>query len=94
MDMYYLKIIKWLVIRNIPDAKEIIFKNGDGVSEEMLSRLFDSFYRGDVSRTNPSQGSGLGLAIAKSIVEAHNGEIKAVNNNGLTIIIKLPMFLD
>lgn len=71
-----------------------ISDNGDGVSEEMLSRLFDSFYRGDVSRTNPSQGSGLGLAIAKSIVEAHNGEIKAVNNNGLTIIIKLPMFLD
>ena len=53
--------------------------------------LFESFYRADPSRTNPSQGSGLGLAIAKNIVEAHRGKIEASNNNGLTIVIKLPM---
>jgi len=60
----------------------------------MLSKLFESFYRGDPSRTNPSQGSGLGLAISKSIIEAHRGQIEALNNNGLVIIIKLPIFLD
>lgn len=26
--MYYLNLIKWLVIRKTPDAKEIIFLNG------------------------------------------------------------------
>ncbi len=68
-----------------------ISDNGKGVDDEILCKLFESFYRADPSRTNPSQGSGLGLAIAKNIVEAHRGEIEASNNNGLTIVIKLPM---
>ncbi|KQB77475.1 ATP-binding protein [Clostridium butyricum] len=77
---------EWIVIE--------ISDNGNGVNDEMLSKLFESFYRGDPSRTNPSQGSGLGLAISKSIIEAHRGQIEALNNNGLMIIIKLPIFLD
>lgn len=68
--------------------------NGSGVEEKELPNLFLSFYRGDVSRTNPSEGSGLGLAIAKNIVEAHGGKIKARNMNGLTINITLPKILD
>jgi signal transduction histidine kinase len=68
--------------------------NGNGVKEEELPNLFVSFYRGDVSRTNPSEGSGLGLAIAKNIVEAHGGKIAAYNMNGLTINITLPKILD
>lgn len=67
--------------------------NGKGVLEEELTNLFVSFYRGDISRTNPSEGSGLGLAIAKHIVEAHGGEIKAYNMNGLVIKIILPKIL-
>jgi len=68
--------------------------NGNGVEEEELPNLFVSFYRGDVSRTNPSEGSGLGLAIAKNIVEAHGGKIAAYNINGLTINITLPKILE
>ena len=79
------------------EEKEWIFieinDNGNGVDEKMLSKLFESFYRADPSRTNPSQGSGLGLAIAKNIIEAHDGEIKALNKKGFTIIIKLPVVL-
>ena len=68
--------------------------NGNGVEEEELPNLFVSFYRGDISRTNPSEGSGLGLAIAQNIVEAHDGKIAAYNMNGLTINITLPKILD
>ncbi|NRU23190.1 signal transduction histidine kinase [Clostridium beijerinckii] len=67
-----------------------ISDNGSGVPDEELSKLFLSFYRGDVSRTKPNEGSGLGLAIAKHIIEAHDGDIKAFNNDGLTIRITLP----
>ena len=67
-----------------------ITDNGTGVPEEELSKLFSSFYRGDVSRTKPNEGSGLGLAIAKHIVEAHGGKIEAYNKEGLTIKITLP----
>jgi signal transduction histidine kinase len=67
-----------------------ISDNGAGVPNEDLSKMFLSFYRADVSRTNPNEGSGLGLAIAKHIVEAHDGEITAYNMDGLTIKIVLP----
>ncbi len=71
-----------------------ISDNGKGVEEQELSNLFVSFYRGDVSRTNPNEGSGLGLAIAKHIVEAHGGQITAYNMEGLTIKITLPKVID
>lgn len=65
--------------------------DGAGVSEEQISRLFDSFYRGDEARGNPASGSGLGLSIAKMIVTAHGGKISAENDNGLAIVIELPI---
>lgn len=68
--------------------------NGTGVPEEDLSKLFLSFYRVDVSRTNSNEGSGLGLSIAKHIIEAHDGQITAYNMDGLTIKIVLPKVLN
>jgi signal transduction histidine kinase len=43
---------------------------GPGVPEELLSRLFERFARGD----DPS-GSGLGLAIARAYARAHGGDL-------------------
>ena len=49
--------------------------NGFGMSEMDLENAFDHFYRGDGAQQIFSDGSGLGLPVAKSIVEAHKGEI-------------------
>lgn len=65
--------------------------DGIGASDQQLSLLFNSFYRGDESRSNAMDGSGLGLSIAKYIVEAHGGKISAENHNGLTIVMILPV---
>ncbi|BCZ47666.1 two-component sensor histidine kinase [Clostridium gelidum] len=65
--------------------------DGPGVLEENLSRLFVSFYREDVARTNTSEGSGLGLSISEHIVKAHGGTIAAQNMDGLVITIILPI---
>lgn len=66
--------------------------SGPGLKAEELGRIFNRFYRTDASRQREDGGSGLGLAIAKSIVEAHGGQISAesVPGKGLKVIITLP----
>ena len=67
-----------------------ISDNGPGVSPHEIEYIFESYYRGDPSRTNPTTGSGLGLSIVKTIITAHEGTVEAVNDGGLKIIIKIP----
>ena len=79
--------------RKIDDKVSITIKdNGDGVPDEMLTKMFDVFYRGDEARNNPGKGSGLGLAISSKIIERLNGSIRAENlpGGGLAVIITLP----
>jgi signal transduction histidine kinase len=46
---------------------------GPGIPAEHLKQVFDSFF------TTKANGTGLGLAITRSIIEAHEGRISAVN---------------
>jgi two-component system sensor histidine kinase BaeS len=66
--------------------------SGPGLSGDNLERMFERFYRTDASRQRQDGGSGLGLAIARSIVQAHNGQLLAESEagKGLRVIIKLP----
>ena len=57
---------------------------GEPIPAEHLPRLFDRFYRVDPSRQKASDGAGLGLAIAKSIVQAHGGEIRVTSSERMT----------
>lgn len=56
---------------------------GEGISEELLPRIFDRFVRADESRTRSSGGSGLGLAIAKWIIERHDGHLEVLSRVGV-----------
>ena len=64
------------------DIRIEIADNGMGVSEEDLTKIFDSFYRTDRARTNVRSGSGLGLAITKQIIDRHSGKIWASGSIG------------
>ncbi|ERK49130.1 ATP-binding protein [Leptotrichia sp. oral taxon 879] len=66
---------------------------GIGISDEDAKRIFDRFYRVDLSRTKATGGTGLGLAIVKRIVEIHNGRIKINSkmDKGTEISIVLPI---
>ena len=74
--------------------------SGPGLKAEDIERIFERFYRTDSSRQREDGGSGLGLAIAKSIVQAHGGQLSAETSTrlnpeseagqGLKIVITLP----
>jgi signal transduction histidine kinase len=79
--------------KNTDTARITFADNGPGVSEDMLPKLFDEFYRTDPSRQNSTDGSGLGLAIVKKAVIRMHGQVSAANStdDGLAIIIVLPL---
>lgn len=62
--------------------------NGRGIDEKIKDKIFDIFYRGDIS----SKGSGLGLYIVKSAVEKFNGTVSVENKaqGGSVFTITLP----
>ena len=63
-----------------------------GVDENVLEKIFDRFFREELSRSRDKGGAGLGLAICHEIVEAHSGSIIATSSDlgGLLIQISLP----
>lgn len=82
-----------LSAKRFGDQVELAIQDsGPGVPAENLERIFERFYRTDSARQREDGGSGLGLAIAKSIVQAHEGQVSAESEagKGLKIIIRLP----
>ena len=70
------------------DVAEIeIADSGPGVLFGKLEEIFEPFY------TTKPTGMGMGLSIARTIVEAHNGEISAENRAGQGALfrIRLPL---
>ncbi len=57
--------------------------NGIGIPEENIVRVFERFYRTDLSRSRDTGGTGLGLAIVKHIIEAHRQTISVRSNIGV-----------
>lgn len=64
--------------------------NGQGIPGNEKVKIFDMFYRMPMHKTG---GSGLGLSIVKGFIEAHQGTIKLISEegNGAEFIIKLPV---
>ena len=65
---------------------------GPGIPEAELERVFEPFHRLEGSRNRSTGGTGLGLTIARSIAQAHGGELVLRNRpqGGLEAVLTLP----
>jgi len=66
---------------------------GNGISDEDKSRIFEKFYRTGSAATQQSKGTGLGLFLVKKIVDAHKGLVYVNDNQprGSVFNIQLPI---
>jgi two-component system sensor histidine kinase BarA len=59
-----------------------VIDTGIGISEDGLTRIFDSFTQADQSTTRKYGGTGLGLSICMKLVKAMGGDISASSTPG------------
>ncbi|MDT8717340.1 HAMP domain-containing histidine kinase [Clostridium sp. 19966] len=64
---------------------------GDGITLEKQSKIFEKFYQGDES--HKKIGNGLGLSIVKRIVDLLGGSITCISDgkNGTVMEVRLPV---
>jgi len=67
---------------------------GPGIPKEVQNRVFERFFRVDVSRSREAGGTGLGLAIVKHLMDKMRGEVALTSEEGkgsvFTLILPKP----
>ena len=65
---------------------------GIGIPRSALNKIWERFYKSDLSRGKDKKGTGLGLAIVKEIIQAHGENINVVSTEGVgtEFIFSLP----
>jgi two-component system OmpR family sensor kinase len=79
-----------------PDTVLEVADQGPGMQQQDAQRVFERFYRADVSRTRASGGAGLGLSIVDSLVRAHGGRVTVTTapGQGCCFRVVLPRAVD
>lgn len=82
------------VVQDGRRADVSVLDTGPGIDDEALARVFDRFYRADMSRNRAVPGTGLGLAIVRSIARVHDGTVSAARRSGGGSVfrVSLPTF--
>ena len=66
---------------------------GIGIPKDSIKKIWERFYKTDLSRGKDKKGTGLGLAIVKEIISAHNENINVISTEGVgtEFIFTLPL---
>lgn len=81
-------------VRGAERTTLMVTDQGPGVPRDVRRRLFEPFSQADSSMTRRDSGAGFGLALAKALVEAMDGELELIPEQGepfgSTFLIHLP----
>lgn len=66
---------------------------GIGIPKESLGKIWERFYKTDISRGKDKKGTGLGLVIVKEIIQSHKENINVISTEGVgtEFIFSLPL---
>lgn len=78
-----------VVVRAVEDGPDIVLEisdQGTGISEALLSQIFQPFF------TTRATGTGLGLAVVKRIIDSHHAHLRvsSVPGAGTTFYVRIP----
>jgi len=81
------RVIEVSCIRRDKFATISVSDQGPGIPPHLLRKMFEPFF------TTKAHGMGMGLSIARTIVEAHHGQLTAENkpDGGATFHVRLPL---
>jgi len=67
--------------------------NGQGMDHQVMSHLFDRFYRGQSGNIHTVKGHGLGLSFVKEMIHLHSGTVSVISalGQGSTFTLQLPL---
>lgn len=70
--------------------------SGIGIPRESVGKIWDRFYKTDLSRGKDKKGTGLGLSIVREIIHAHHENINVISTEGVgtEFIFTLPLVQD
>ncbi|MEL6469884.1 MAG: ATP-binding protein [Cyanobacteria bacterium J06623_4] len=85
---------QWISVTGKSNEKKVsitVTNASQDIPTETRDRIFDRFYRGDLSRNRKREGFGLGLSLAREIARAHRGELSlnpsAAGQTGFTLTL-------
>ena len=66
---------------------------GIGIPKDSIRKIWERFYKTDLSRGKDKKGTGLGLSIVREIVQAHGEHINVISTEGVgtEFIFTLPL---
>ena len=85
--------IRVAVGRKGAEAALEVSDTGEGMSPELVGRVFDLFVQGERSLAREPGGLGIGLTMVKRLVELHDGTVSAASSGpaqGATFTVVLP----
>ncbi len=69
---------------------------GIGIPKDSIKKIWERFYKTDLSRGKDKKGTGLGLSIVKEIIQAHGENITVISTEGVgtEFIFTLPLTIE